>query len=417
MTSIFVWKFLSTNMSTKRKGSSVTTNYNFRPANDFQTRAEAKGTKPLPSPISVRGALLNMLLFACRKVLFFNTNIKVALYAAILFLSFIGDMTPFPRSYFSQSSNFLNQYFVKLGWAWTLICTVPFVLLTSFTYCCGNRRMVGWHVARMGVATVMWFCFTKSFAYLENNTGRCSMKGEKFDSKQTCLSAGHFWHSLDISGHAFILIYSALVMIEEARAICGWDTIQDMLRNEDHQRRVVGETDLSSPLKNLSKEELGILKLSFKTFTPYVRGLLIAMTLLTCLWDVMIVSTALYFHTMVEKLVAGILAIAVWFVTYKYWYSKTKFLPYCPGQGVFQYNKPKLNGNGASRGPTVSRSRSDQGSTFLGMPLYGARGDNLQEEEIATVTKLGASAYRGATSATNPRLGPITKSQGRPDMA
>jgi hypothetical protein len=41
------------------------------------------------------------------------------------------------------------------------------------------------------------------------------MKG--YETKRGCLKAGHFWNGFDISGHVFILIYSSLVLIEEAR--------------------------------------------------------------------------------------------------------------------------------------------------------------------------------------------------------
>lgn len=373
-------------MPPKRKGSFVNTN--FRPSAEFQAKTDFKGIKPLPDPVSVRGALLTMIIHVCRKVIFVDTKWKVAAYIAVLFFSLIADLAPFPRSYFSRSSNALNQYFVKLGWAWTLICTLPFVVLTSFTYCCGNRRMVGWHAARLGVATIAWFVFTKSFAYLEVNTGRCSVRSKEFTSKPKCLSAGHFWDSIDISGHAFILIYSALVMIEEARAIIGWETIPDLIRNEEHQRSVK-ESNHSSPMKNLSKQDIDITKLAFKTFTPYVRSFFIAMTLLTCLWDVMILSTALYFHTMVEKLISGVLAICVWYVTYHVWYPRTKYLPYAPGRGVFQYNKQKqVNGN--SNKNFLNR-KSDAGPTFMGMPLHQGREAEEEEGLKNNLVRVGAS--------------------------
>lgn len=372
-------------MASKRKSTQGSSGFNFRPPTENQ-KWETKGTKPLPKPVSVKEAILTMVIHGCRKILFMNTYIKVGLYLAGLFLSLVFDVTPFPKTYFSKSDNMFNLYFVKLGWGWTLMLTLPFVLLTSFTYCCGKRKLILMHLSRLGIATIVWFVFTKSFALIEQNFGRCTAKGDRFATKQLCISKGFYWHSLDISGHAFILIWSCLVIIEEARAIIGWETIKDLIRNEEHSRST-SEVDLSSPLKHLTDEEFEVLKSSHLKFSPYVRSLFIAMTVLTILWDVMIISTILYFHIMIEKLISGILAASVWFFTYRYWFAKTSFLPKAPGDGLFKYNQ--IKSSKASREPSF-RSRGSVNSkasqrpgqlpTFMGMPLYGLRTQENKED-------------------------------------
>lgn len=322
-------------MSSKRKSGSTTTNFNFRPQTESK-KWETKGTRPLPNPVTVQETLLTMIVQLCRKIIFFNTKLRVGLYIAGLFLSFIFDVLPFPKSYFSRTDNIFNQYFVKIGWGWTLLLTIPFVLLTSFTYCCGNRKMVLAHLSRLGVATAVWFAFTKMFSLIEVNIGKCSKASLK--TKTVCISEGFFWHSLDISGHAFILMWSALVIIEEARVINGWESIKDMIRNEAHSRST-NEADIASPLKKLTDNEFVIMRSSYNNFTIYVKALFISMTVLTIIWDLMIVSTLLYFHIMIEKLIAGLLAALMWIVTYNYWYVKLKFPPPHPGNGLFKYTK------------------------------------------------------------------------------
>lgn len=52
------------------------------------------------------------------------------------------------------------------------------------------------------------------------------------------LKNGYFWNGFDISGHCFILIYSSLVMIEEAKAINGWERIKDYIRDEKYARSI-----------------------------------------------------------------------------------------------------------------------------------------------------------------------------------
>lgn len=130
------------------------------------------------------------------------------------------DFIPFPKSYFARSDNLFNVYFVKIGWFWTLLFTMPFVYFTNFTLCCGNlQKFLQNHMPRLIIATIFWFSWTSLFSVVENSYGRCNYKG--YETKRGCLKAGNFWSGFDISGHVFILIYSSLVLIEEARPIIG----------------------------------------------------------------------------------------------------------------------------------------------------------------------------------------------------
>lgn len=69
-----------------------------------------------------------------------------------------------------------------------------------------------------------------------------------------------------------------------------------------------------------------------------MRGLFVAIALLTCIWDLMVFGTALYHHVMVEKFLGGTIALLTWFLTYKFWYSASTL----PGQcGLFNYKDCK----------------------------------------------------------------------------
>lgn len=97
---------------------------------------------------------------------------------------------------------------------------MPFVYFTNFTLCCGNlQKFLQNHMPRLIIATIFWFSWTSLFSVVENSYGRCNYKG--YETKRGCLKAGNFWSGFDISGHVFILIYSSLVLIEEARPIIG----------------------------------------------------------------------------------------------------------------------------------------------------------------------------------------------------
>lgn len=327
---------------------------------------ESKGNKPTREASSVWEILVIMIVHVCKKILFYDINLKIAIYLGTLFLlSLIADVLTFPKSYFSRSDNLFNQFFVKIGWFWTLFLTVPYVIITSYTTCCGNKKVIiTSHLLRLIIATAFWYIWTSIFNFIETNYGRCNSKS--FDNKISCLKNGYFWNGFDISGHSFILIYSSLVMIEEARAINGWENIKDYIRDEKYSRSIDDKSASTNPLKNISTDDLDIVKMSYENFTPYVRALFISIALLQLLWDVMLVSTILYYHIMVEKFISGVIAILTWFITYRVWYTIPNIWPKLPGDGSFRYNKDKST---ASIPVHRKRMSSTNGKHFMGMPL------------------------------------------------
>lgn len=367
----------ASDMATRRRPINTnSTQFNFRPGGMDPQRTETKGTRPTTSPTSIREVLILALMHLCKKIIFFDVNLKVALYMGALFLvSLIGDFTPYPKTYLARSDNFFNVYFVKMGWAWTLAASMPFVALTSRVLCCGNtERLLKHHLLRLAVATAFWFVWTKSFNLIESSYGRCNVRN--FITKSTCLKAGHFWNGFDISGHAFILVYSSLVLIEEARPIIGWEYIKEHLRNEEHNR-ATSEASTTNPLRNLDEIEFNQVKTLYEKYTPYIRFLFIAMAALQLLWDVMLVGTMLYYHKMIEKVLSGIIAILTWFVTYRTWYPTNSTLPNTAGSGQFIYQKAKpaaIPLRKPSVNSTAQRNnaagRSDDIPKFMGMPLY-----------------------------------------------
>lgn len=372
-------------MPTKRKPihSPTKTQMNFRTGLNENAKNEAKGTRPTAPAATVKEVLVMMIMHICKKTIFFDINLKVAIYLGSLFLiSLIGDFIPYPKTYFARSDNLFNQYFVKRGWGWTLILSTPFMILTSATLNCGNfNRSMRSHLPRLVIATFFWYIWTNLFNKIEAIYGRCNVK--TFDTKPGCLASGHFWHGFDISGHAFILIYSSLVLIEEARPIMGWENIKEHLRNEEYNRSTQDTSLNTNPLRNLKEDEFKKLKDFYTKYTPVIKLLFIAMTVLQLLWDVMLVCTMLYYHRMIEKLVSGIFAIFTWFFTYRAWYPSTLVQPDSPGRGLFNYQKLEysstniplrrqslINQTNSNLGSTTSTSTSKPIPKFMGMPLY-----------------------------------------------
>ncbi|GAB1861688.1 UPF0517 transmembrane protein CG10671 [Camponotus japonicus] len=340
---------------------------NFRPS--FTQQEDRGGTRPTAAPSSIGLILITMLLHVCKKSLLFDTRLKVAIYCGMIFtISLIADFITMPRTYFSRSDNALNRYFVKWGWGWLLSVIIPWVALTAHTLGCGRRPILLKHLARVAFATFAWFFWTRLFYYIENNYGRClNSRDIQMQSKIRCLQAGKFWSGLDISGHAFILVYSSLILAEEGSSLVGWEGIKDLVMREEHTRSTPTETS-RGPLRNLSDNDLEFLKKAHQALTPYLRGLFVAMTLQQLLWDIMLVSTTLYYHIMIEKFLASVAAIMTWYVTYKWWYKLPKIGLPAPGDGLFKYNEVKTNPDLNIR---VRRSTLNDNNQpkFMGIPL------------------------------------------------
>lgn len=345
-------------------------NFNFRPNINSTNNVDPKGTTPTSDPSSVKEIFLLMVLYLCKKSLFFDTNLKVGIYLGCLFLiSLIADVLTIPKIYLSRSDNIFNKLFVKFAWGWNLILLVPFVILTSIVYCCGNKQsIIKNHMLRLGIATFFWWFWTTLFNVIEASYGRCG--NQNFSVKSECLQNGHMWNGLDLSGHCFILIYGSLFVIEETRCIVNWDSIKEYIRLEEHNRIMKDNQNSTNPLKSLSENQLQHVKYHYEKFTPYIRLLLIIIALFQILWDMMLVCTMLYYHIMIEKFLGGSVAILTWFLTYRIWYTHPKLPPKLPGEGSFKYNKPT-----SSSVPLNTRRRREslidaQGPLFMGNPIY-----------------------------------------------
>lgn len=362
-------------------GSFRSSGLNFRPMSGMQE--DRGGTKPTAAPSSIGLVLMTMLLHVCKKSLLFDIRIKVGIYCGALFLvSLMADFVPMPKTYFARSDNIFNRYFVKWGWAWLLSVTIPWLALTAHTIGCGKRSILMKHLSRLIVATFAWFIWTKVFTFIEATYGRCLNTREfELQTKIKCLQAGKFWSGFDISGHTFILIYSSLILAEEGASWIGWERINDLIINEEHSRTA---SESTSPLRSLSDDELELVKKAYRVFTPYLRGLFVVLTLQQMLWDVMLFSTILYYHIMVEKFLGGVVAILTWYITYRWWFKMPLNSFMAPGEGLFKYNDVKEH-----HSVPVARSRRStlNGMTpkFMGMPI---RTQQPQENVDPGVPKL-----------------------------
>ena len=122
---------------------------------------------------------------------------------------------------------------------------------------------------------------------------------------------------------------------QEGKAYLGWEKIKDFLRNEEHGRVNPDNEKRETPLGKLKYEEFIHLRKFYPKNTPWVRAVFCLLAAIISLWDFMLLCTVLYFHMMIEKVVASGLAVLSWFALYKFFYRQD-FSPGLPGSGPFK---------------------------------------------------------------------------------
>lgn len=131
-----------------------------------------------------------------------------------------------------------------------------------------------------------------------------------------------------------------------------------------------------NPLRNLNTDEIYMLKVLYHKYTPIIKLLFVAITILQLLWDVMLVCTMLYYHRMVEKVAGGIIAIITWYFTYHAWYPSKSVLPDGAGKGTFNYQQKSVQPSMAARRNSLLMSKVPKAPPpteqpkFMGRPIY-----------------------------------------------
>lgn len=227
-----------------------------------------------------------------------------------------------PTNYFSGKRNIFNIYFVKLGWFWT---TLAFTLLQTTTR--PHHKYASKHylqaALRYTLVTLSWFLTTqwlfgpalidRSFTFsgghcepqLFNESGlKGALEVTRATSGLTCKAAGGVWRGgYDISGHVFMLVLSSSFLLYELY-------IAD--RHSWHPS--VSPQAAATVAHELTEEERvavgGWESESMARIRLWSRYFLYAVVLLD-LW--MLMMTAIFFHTWLEKLTGlAIAASSVW---------------------------------------------------------------------------------------------------------
>ena len=295
-----------------------------------QQTNENKEQKYLTTSTSLGHVIMMMVLSFCRRIT--NSQLirkRILAYFCIVFVGgLLNDFAPMINHAFMfkvQKTNVLNQWFVKIGWFWTFTLTTLLTYFTTqvLTHDFGNsdkttsnnnlrqktymRFLLSRDFIRLVINTLIWFISVNSFLIIEDWTGACTESTEI--NKLSCISRGHKWiPGFDISGHTFLLLFSNLVILEECSVMIGWEPFGHQLHAE--QQHLQRQFHLDHKQREL------YVKLS----TP-IRVIYIFLTILSLIWDFMLLQTSLFYHTMLQKLIGGVWAILLWFFAYQNLYK------------------------------------------------------------------------------------------------
>ena len=222
-----------------------------------------------------------------------------------------------PTNYFAGKRNLLNVYFVKFGWFWT---TLAFLLLQVTTRPANAQNHYFQSAVRYGLVTFSWILTTQWFfgpalidrsftvtgghcePHIVNNRGlKDAVEMSTIQSGPLCKAAGGRWRGgYDISGHVFMLVLSSAFLLYELH-ISDRDSSHPSVSPRaaaalahdltEEERKAVGgwETETQAKVRVWSRYFVyGVVALDF--------------------W--MLMMTAIWFHTWLEKL-AGLFIAAV----------------------------------------------------------------------------------------------------------
>ncbi|BFZ19846.1 hypothetical protein BsWGS_22885 [Bradybaena similaris] len=289
------------------------------------------GKKQLPEPTHIGNFFMMLVMKVCRTILFVDTSVKIGVYLiGVMIGSILCDLFVVPKTFMSDRRNFINQYFVKLGWGWTFTFVGAYIILTTLVYCCRDLAKMCQHLMRVVVGTLWWYVCTTVFMHIEGTMGICTQSG--YGDKAACLEAGKSWLGFDISGHVFLEIHCLLIISEEVKTFKEWKRLGEILHSEHiHDKR------------NLSENEILQAQMNYKTLTPFIKIVLLILTIMLVLFEFMLLMSTIYrFHTLPQKVSASFTAVICWFLSYRVLFRSGNpypFVPVMPGYCILNFMK------------------------------------------------------------------------------
>lgn len=241
-------------------------------------------------------------------------------------------------SYFARKSNVFNVYFVKRGWAWVSLAFFVFVYTHPAVRTAQQKTRA---LVRWGLVTTWWvlvtqWCFgpaliDRSFLY---TGGKCDLAEAKLDegadvsgkdifTAVACRAAGGSWRGgHDISGHVFLLVLGSYFLLQEV----GWVYLNHWRRGSagsviglrDERSIIMHDGAVKSASVEGERDHSAGEEERARPRNPWdalaIGGKVAGAVFVMSLW--MILMTAIFFHTWIEKLTGLLVASAGLYLIY-----------------------------------------------------------------------------------------------------
>jgi len=236
-----------------------------------------------------------------------TTHRAILIFILVMGLSLLLDDIQMTDSVLTNKQNPLNSLLVKWGWGWTFTSVGLFLLSSSLVV---HGAVFTFHnlknILYLLVGTVVWFVFAQLlFPYVEHRTGVCQLS--EITDKRSCAKAGYWWTGFDSSGHCFLLLWNILFIAEEVQV---FNSIKQI--RETGQKNLLSKKDGSG-----DKSKSTDLQERVEKWFYLLEYQLLIISLLTVVWEIMILVTAVHFHTTAEKLAGSLCGLLSWFLVYR----------------------------------------------------------------------------------------------------
>ncbi|KAL6233402.1 hypothetical protein BDW75DRAFT_191002 [Aspergillus navahoensis] len=230
-----------------------------------------------------------------------------------------------PINYFARKDNIFNLFFVKLGWIWFTLAFAALLLTYPPSPHRGRRQAQA--LSRYALATAAWYFVTQWFfgpAIIDRSFiitgGKCEdalfeLKNAQYEkgvigagaedfgvylTAAACKTAGGAWRGgHDVSGHVFMLVLVTAVLGLEAVGVLA----QESEEEDDASARASANGNAKGKTEDEAVNEV-------RTWTLRLVGGIIGLG-----WW-MLLMTAIWFHTWLEKANGLLISLGVIYTIY-----------------------------------------------------------------------------------------------------
>lgn len=207
------------------------------------------------------------------------------------------------------------MYFMKYTYYYVIFLLLPFVTCLHLIYAFGKWRNILVPLTRVITCGVILFIMGWEFNVYGSLIGVCSFS--KLNNEElVCEWYGYTWSSFDISGHIFHNVFGMFVIVEEASYYKLWIFIE-LLVDVYCPNKTLLWTAKRTLCTKVTDEEKAKLTLMYHSLSTILKVNFCILAVLVFMLNIANLLTVIYFHTVIENIVAAVVALTMWILCYR----------------------------------------------------------------------------------------------------